>query len=109
MTVDFQNIGEKSFPNFKGGEKSLEAKMFFDGKCRMLSARLEPGASIGLHTHDTSCEVILVQSGSGVAICDDIEEPVSAGTVHYCPKGHSHTLINNGTAPLCFLGIVPEQ
>lgn len=37
------------------------------------------------------------------------------GTCHYCPQGHSHSLVNDGTEPLSVFAIVvkhvdtPEQ
>ena len=51
MIIDFPNIPEQRLPNFKGGEKEYIARMFFDGQNRIMYGRLEPGASIGLHTH----------------------------------------------------------
>ena len=36
MKIAYPEIEAKEFPNFKGGEKSLMAKMFFDGKNRIL-------------------------------------------------------------------------
>lgn len=41
---------------FKGGRKELAAKMFFDGTNRIFKGRLIPGASIGVHAHEGSCE-----------------------------------------------------
>lgn len=64
MIIDFNKIEEQSIPNFKGGEKSLEARMYFDGTNRVLKGRLQPGASIGLHTHDDSCEMIFLTRGT---------------------------------------------
>ena len=28
---------------------------------------------------------------------------------HYCPKGHTHSLINDSDAGLTFLAVIPEQ
>lgn len=109
MIIDFNSIPETVLPHFKNGEKCAHAKMHVDPLCRIMRVRLEPGASIGLHTHETSCEIVYFFSGSGKAIYDGAEERISAGACHYCPKGHSHTVINDGTEDLLFLGIVPEQ
>ncbi len=96
--------------NFKGGEKHLDARMFFDGTNRILThARLVPGASIGLHTHDDSCEVIFILEGRGVTIEDGLEKSVQAGDCLYCPKGGSHSLINNSDSDLVFCAVVPKQ
>ena len=109
MKIDFNAIQRTAKPNFKGGEKEYNVKMFDDGLNKIMDGLLVPGASIGLHTHDTSSEIIFITSGSGKAIYDGTEERVSAGDCHYCPKGHTHTLINDGTADLTFLAVVLEQ
>ena len=49
MIINFNEQELQEFPNFKGGEKSLNAKMFFDGMNRIIYGELEPGASIGMH------------------------------------------------------------
>ena len=36
-------------------------------------------------------------------------EPVSAGSCHYCPRGHAHSLINDSDGDLTFFAVVPEQ
>lgn len=109
MKVDFDNIQEALFPNFKGGEKALAAKMFFDGTNRIMKGRLVPGASIGMHTHEGSCEVIFITRGSGCVIYDGERLELKAGDVHYCPEGHSHTLINESDEDLEFSAVVPKQ
>ena len=40
---------------------------------------------------------------------DSMEETVTAGQCHYCPKGHAHSLINDGPEDLTFFAVVPEQ
>jgi mannose-6-phosphate isomerase-like protein (cupin superfamily) len=35
-------------------------------------------------------------------------EYVEAGQCHFCPKGHSHSLINEGPEDLVFYATVPE-
>ena len=39
---------------------------------------------------------------------DDGVEYVEAGQCHFCPKGHSHSLINENEEPLEFYACVPE-
>ena len=56
MKIDFNSIEERSIPNFKGGEKALATRMFTDGNGKIMKARLEPGASIGTHTHCLVCD-----------------------------------------------------
>lgn len=109
MNIDFNNTKATIIPNFKGGEKSISAKMYFDGMNRILHGSLEPGATIGEHKHETSSEIIYFLSGSGKTITDGTEEDICAGMVHYCQKGQSHSIINNGSSTLVFFAVVPEQ
>ena len=109
MDIDFNSNDFSVFPAFKGGEKELQAKMFFDGSNRIMRARLVPGASIGMHTHEDSSEIIFITSGRGSVILDGAASPVYAGLCHYCPKGHTHSLVNDSDADLEFLAVVPIQ
>ena len=74
-----------------------------------MRAQLEPGASIGLHTHEDNSEVIYLLRGSGKVLMDDGVERLLPGQAHYCPMGHTHSLINDGDTTLEFLGIVPQH
>ena len=107
--IDFNAMTETALPQFNGGEGTFFAKIFNDGATKILKGKLPCGASIGLHRHETSCEVIFVLSGKGKAILNDAEEHLIAGSCHYCPKGQSHTLINVGDEELIFYAVVPQQ
>ena len=116
MIIDFNKMDATVLPNFKGGDKDFKANMFFDGINRIFKGILEPGASIGVHTHDGSCEVIFILEGNGTILEKDPSAaaetvtPVSAGHCLYCPKGYTHSLRN--TSPeedLVFYAVVPKQ
>lgn len=109
MVIDFNAMEEKRMPEFKGGVGELIARMHVDENGKIMCGKLEPGSTIGLHTHDTSSEIIYILSGKADYIYDDTTESVSAGGCHYCPKGHTHSMINNGPEDLIFLAVVPEQ
>lgn len=116
MTIDFDKMDLTIMPNFKGGEKEFAANMFFDGTNRIFKGRLIPGASIGLHTHDDSCEVIFILEGNGKIIEKEPDQEVetsrnvTAGNCLYCPKGHTHSLINTDNGiDLVFYAVVPKQ
>lgn len=59
MKLDFASIPEQTIPRFKGGEKEIRARMFWDGSTRIMRARLEPGATIGLHRHADNREILM--------------------------------------------------
>ena len=107
--LNFNTMAETVLHHFKDGEGDTIAKMYVDDLNRIMKSRLEPGCSIGLHLHDTSSEIIFILSGTGTAILDGVEEILPPGTCHYCPKGHTHTLLNNGTEDLIFYAVVPQQ
>lgn len=108
MKLDFPAMEEAWLDRFKGGEKGLLAKMYFDGRNRILRARLIAGATVGTHTHETSSEIIFALSGEATAVCDGAEERLSAGMCHYCPRGHTHSLRNDGPEDFVFFAVVPE-
>jgi len=109
MILNFDTIEEQVISNFKGGEKQFRSHMYMDGACKIMRASLEPGASIGVHTHETDCEIIFMLKGTGVVCCDDKKETLSAGNCHYCPRGHSHSLRNESDGTIEFYAVVPRQ
>ena len=109
MIIDYTSMEETVIPHFLDGEGEIRAKMFVDERNRILHGVLEPGCSIGYHTHETSSEIIYILSGTGKVKVEDGEEPVKAGQCHYCPKGRSHSLINNSGGLLEFFAVVPQQ
>ena len=116
MTIDLNNMDVTVLPNFKGGEKSFAANMFFDGTNRIFKGRLVPGATIGMHTHEDSCEVIFVLEGKGTIVerdpGSDVEtsSPVAPGDCLYWQKGHAHSLQNTcDEGDLVFYAVVPQQ
>ena len=109
MKIDFSQIPEQVVPHVKGGEKELHKRAFSDDKVTVMLDRLEPGASIGVHTHVDDCEVMYILSGTATYTTPDGEEIVPAGQSHYCPKGGIHGLKNNGPDDLIFFAVVPKQ
>ena len=109
MLIDFQAITEQVIPHMRGGEKEVAARMYTDELGKIMRGKLIPGASIGLHTHDTSSEVIYILEGRGKVLYEGAYEEVSAGACHYCPKGRAHSLINDSEEDLIFFAVIPEQ
>lgn len=116
MIIRFDDMQTTVLPEFKGGKKELSANMFFDGTNRAFRGRLAPGASIGVHTHDDSCEAIFILEGKGTIIEKGPEDAemasstVTAGDCLYCPKHHTHSLMNTSEeGDLVFYAFVPKQ
>lgn len=109
MILDFNTIEESVLPQFKGGEKAFHAKMATDSYNKIILGRLEPGASIGRHTHESNSEIIYVLQGKGMMWTEDGEETLTAGLCHYCPKGQAHSFRNESQEDLIFFAVVPEH
>ena len=109
MLIDFSKMEEQVIPQFLGGEGTFRTRMRVDELGKIMRAALEPGASIGLHTQETSSEMIYILEGKGKVLYDGEYIPLAAGSCHYCPKGHSHSLINDSDALLTFFAVVPVQ
>lgn len=116
MIIDFDKMEEVAHPQFKGGEGETLFRTFNDGQNKIMRGRLDPGCSIGYHRHEINSEIIYVLSGEARCLYDDGDEPgvradekLVPGQCHYCPRGHSHSLINaSATEPLLFFAVVPE-
>ena len=109
MKIFFDQMEEKVFQSFKGGEGEFHVKMYTDPRAKIMRGRLLPGYSIGLHTHEGNSEMIYILSGTGKVLCDGEYEPLAAGDCHYCSMGHAHSLINDSQGDLCFFAVVPEH
>lgn len=105
MIIDFEKIKE----THKGGEKYISAKMFVDNNNKIMFGYIIPGASIGLHTHTESSEIVYILKGKATIIYDNCEEIVTQGQIHYCPEGHSHALFNKEEENIEYLAIVPNH
>lgn len=109
MLIRFCEIQEVELKSFKGGMYALNAKMHMDEQNKILRGRLIPGASVGMHRHEDSSEIIFLVGGRAKSICDGKEELLFVGDCHYCPKGSEHCLINVGEEDLLFYAVVARQ
>lgn len=109
MIINFGDMSKTVIKNFKGGELELSAKMFTDDKNKILLGKLIPGATIGLHTHETSSEIIYILSGKGKIMYEGEYSLLCEGMCHYCKIGKSHSLINDSDSDLVFFAVIPEQ
>ena len=109
MKIELGSIEKTVINQFKGGEGSISAAMFVDELNRIMLGELPPGASIGMHLHEQSSEIIFCISGEGVVVCDGVAERLAEGDCHYCKKGSSHTLKNESDKLLRFYAVVPQQ
>ncbi len=107
MKINFSELPLNVAANFKGGEGEYVSRRFVDENNKIMLGTLEPGSSIGYHSHDTDSEIMYFLEGEATVLYDDGEETLLPGQAHYCPKGHSHSLINRSDKTLVFVAVVP--
>lgn len=108
MKIDFNSITPVVEEHFRGGLKAVLARAVADESVRIINGTLEKGASIGMHTHTDDFEVMYIIMGEAESTLDGMTDKLSEGMCQYCPKGHSHDLVNVGEGDLVFLGVVPK-
>ena len=95
----------------RGGEGSVGFVHLVDCEkeknIRLLSEiTLEPGCSIGVHSHETETEYYIILSGSGTVNDNGIDVPVKAGDAIITGNGASHSICNTAAVPLVFHAVI---
>ena len=106
MRMDFGSMEEVTIPHMDGGEGSIIARMYNDDHSRIIYTRIPAGSSIGIHRQESGDDINYVLEGKGMAVCDGQEEPLFPGVCHICPKGSSHTIVNDGDSDLVLFSVV---
>lgn len=96
----------------RGGKGNVKICHFFKkdeitSKCR-LCARLilPPGASIGMHKHETEDELFVIERGSGLIDDGQGQNEVGSGDAILTGDGAQHSLINNGKEDLSVIAVI---
>jgi quercetin dioxygenase-like cupin family protein len=107
--IDFDTLPEKVQEGMRGGKGPAYVRSFNDDLNKVMRVKLAPGASVGVHTHDDSSEIIMVLEGCGMVLFDGRPLTLDEGNIHYCPKGHTHAIINDSREDLVLCCVVPQQ
>lgn len=67
---------------------------------------LEPGCSVGIHSHTENGEIYMILEGEAVVTEDGKEYVLHAGDAEFCADGHTHGIENRTDKPMVFLGII---
>lgn len=70
MLIRFDELEPSVVSHMKGGEGEARLQLVQDMDNKIMRSVLAPGASIGLHTHETSSEVMYFLSGTGKVLYD---------------------------------------
>ena len=108
MLLDFAKIPVEPVANMRGGQGTVLLQKTVQGPVKVMRGVLPPGATIGMHSHETNCEVIYILSGTGQVLCDGVQEPLGPGACHYCPQGPWAQSPKHRPPSLGFFAVVPE-
>lgn len=67
---------------------------------------LEPGSSIGKHTHIDESEIYFILEGKGLVYDNGKDEVVTAGDVVITKSGETHSIENAGDTTLNFIALI---
>ncbi len=109
MRIDFNTMKELTIPGMNNGTGEMTVRMYNDENYRIISTVVHPGGSIGLHKQNSGDDMNYILSGTGMAICDGLEEELKPGVMHICPKGSEHSILNTGKEDLVMLTVVAAR
>lgn len=109
MLLDFNAMTELKIPCMNHGTGEMSARMYNDETLRIITCKIHPGGSIGMHSHETGDDINYILSGIGIAICDGAEEPLAPGCCHVCKKGSNHSIRNTGNTDLVMITVVVRK
>ena len=97
----------------RGGDKSVKITHYFDEANELMAPtrlcgqlELEPGASIGFHTHDNEEEVFIVLTGKALINDNGTEKEVTAGDAILTGNGAGHAVKNIGNEILRMVALI---
>ena len=102
---------EEAKENIRGGQGrgrgvDLLKNGEMEGVIGMGRTTLEPGSTIGEHSHPNTEDLYLILEGRGTGILNGERFPVEPGDLFLVKAGGSHGLINDSSSPLTFLGVL---
>ena len=101
------------FKCIRGGKGEVEQHKICEsvdelyGKGRLFNLMIiEPGNSIGEHTHEGDNEIFYFLSGTGEYNDNGTFVQVEPGDTTVCNDGEMHGLVNTGDVPLEFIALI---
>ena len=102
--------------NMKGGEGTVKFEHIWKknsneemhSSCRMFSRiTLEPGTSVGRHSHSGEEEIFYILSGQAKAWDNGQWVILSPGDSTICRSGEEHSMECYGNSPCTYLAVIP--
>ena len=107
-----QEIQADLLPNFKGGEGSVTVINFLteqesNGAGRLFAKSIiEPGCSIGAHTHEGDMETYYILKGKALISDDGRDVTLEPGDCHICLDGQTHSIKSIGEETLEYMAVI---
>jgi mannose-6-phosphate isomerase-like protein (cupin superfamily) len=113
MVVNVHEIVPEIAEEVRGGSGTVQAHKLLDlfpgSAIKSVGlVRLEPGASIGAHSHDGEEDFYFCISGTGIVIDNGREHAFTPGTLQITRDGETQAIRNTGETELIFLGALVE-
>ena len=114
MITNYHGIVPEVAEGVRGGSGTVTAHKLLDlfpgSAIKSVGiVRLEPGASIGDHSHAGDEDLYFCLSGQGIVVDNGVEYPFTPGTLQIARSGDSQALKNTGETELVFLGALIEN
>ena len=99
-------------PNLKGGDGSVTVINFLTeqeskGAGRLFAISIiEPGSSIGAHTHDGDMETYYILKGKALISDNGSDVTLEPGDCHICQDGQTHSIKSIGEETLEYIAII---
>ena len=95
-----EGIGDVTLLHFLTEQEALGTGRLF------AKTLIEPGNSIGEHTHQGDMEVYYILSGKALVYDNGTDVVLESGDCHICPDGSSHSIQNVGDNTLEYIAII---
>ena len=99
-------------PHLQNGKGTIEKRTFLENEDAAGAGRLfaimtiQPGDSIGYHSHQNEYEVYYILKGRAKIVDDGETYELEEGDMMQCKSGSSHSIENVGEGPLEHLALI---
>lgn len=109
MITNVNEIVPETAEEVRGGNGAVYAHKLIDlfpGSAikSVAVVRLEPGGSVGPHSHEEEEDFYYCLSGDGIVVDNGVEHPFKPGTLQITRHGETQAIRNTGETELVFLG-----
>ncbi|MGB0416995.1 MAG: cupin domain-containing protein [Coraliomargarita sp.] len=109
MIINVNDVVPEVAESVRGGNGTVTAHKLIDlfpgSAIKSVGiVRLEPGASVGDHSHHGDEDFYFCISGTGVVVDNGSEMPFTPGTLQITRDGETQAIRNTGETELVFLG-----